>query len=737
MQKQGVRGWRTFSLTDALATFQAKQAAQADALKAVAEIQNANTATPLEGAALETFVNAYTKASAETELATATAAVPTAQAAIETAEAALLNARATNFSDAAIIAAFDNITNTTKMTDANIESALTQAKAAVGSDKAKYVADGTKIASDATTPEDGYVALYGNTAGNSFKTTADSTHTKFVGFAAKKADVAGTPGDALTVSTANTGGSSVQQKVVTFAVTVTDSSKLADSDDVSIILDNQLIKFEVADIASTPVLNVQGGVVLADLGVDTVEIAITDGTTITVTVTGKDADFGFGGLNIDAANDDADGTATGTMQGGGYQEATPNTQTFTLAADFNGTLDLGGAVHKVVDGQINTIADSGNNASINSVSQTGTTVTITGKTAGGAAAPLNVTVTPTPNAEDSYDGNDTVADGGDLLEVFTAKQLETFANEAAQNLAADVANKGDAVELVLSLRDALLDLTTAGGDMTATYTGATTLTALLDEITTDVFNETVEATAKTNAEAIVNNLTTNYNPASPTAEQTALKNALDAVKNRDTLNDAVTDTTAALGATDSGTVLNAAQGLADARQTLKDNISDAQQDKADAEAYLAELTEAVNTYTAAGEEVDAAREALEDLGVENLVELGTANTGGTLLGADLFLYSDATSDLTITRFEAEDKLYLGDTFTRVDVASTDNVTTKSVGSVNELEVFFKQVAGGVELYIEGEAFHGNATTGFEGTTITIAGVNAADLVLENGFLTIG
>ncbi|WP_432414802.1 hypothetical protein ACRHM7_12950 [Chromohalobacter israelensis] len=116
----------------------------------------------------------------------------------------------------------------------------------------------------------------------------------------------------------------------------------------------------------------------------------------------------------------------------------------------------------------------------------------------------------------------------------------------------------------------------------------------------------------------------------------------------------------------------------------------------------------------------------------NLVDLGGTGTAED----DLFVFS-AGADTTTGSFGAagEDKIYVGDSFTRVDLES-DAVFTAEQGDAGTLEVFFQQNGADAVLTFEDKAFAGNGSTDADLTEVTLTGVNVDDLSLENGYISV-
>ncbi|WP_404375278.1 hypothetical protein [Vreelandella aquamarina] len=159
-----------------------------------------------------------------------------------------------------------------------------------------------------------------------------------------------------------------------------------------------------------------------------------------------------------------------------------------------------------------------------------------------------------------------------------------------------------------------------------------------------------------------------------------------------------------------------------------------------AEKAAADFDKAVNEYLAAkatADELkgynDAIETAIED--IEALDYVVDDNNSGS---ADNDVFVFAGEDATISGFGAQgdDVLYIGDGFTKVDLEASADITASSQGDAATLEVFFQQDGNDTVIYLEGEAFEGNAKTAFEGNTITLTGVDAASLQYENGAVSI-
>jgi len=164
-----------------------------------------------------------------------------------------------------------------------------------------------------------------------------------------------------------------------------------------------------------------------------------------------------------------------------------------------------------------------------------------------------------------------------------------------------------------------------------------------------------------------------------------------------------------------------------------DSLIQAQED-------LASFTAAVEAYTeaqqlnaslvASNQAVTDAQEAIEDLDYVLGTTVGSADS-------DVFVFADA--DVSITGFGAQgdDVLFLGQGYDRVDLGAAANLNATAQGDSAQLEVFFQQDGVDAKIFVEGAAFAGSATNGFQGNVITLTGVSIEDISLSSdGFLTV-
>lgn len=161
-------------------------------------------------------------------------------------------------------------------------------------------------------------------------------------------------------------------------------------------------------------------------------------------------------------------------------------------------------------------------------------------------------------------------------------------------------------------------------------------------------------------------------------------------------------------------------------------VEGANEDIADLAAALADLAEAQGLVAQLADlnaAITAAIEVITDEGFTAPVTLAAVNNATT--ASDLYVLGDV--DATINNFSllGDDVLFIGSGYTLVTLGADQQITQR-VGDAATLEVFVKQVAGNVELYVEGQTFAGNGTTSADITTVTLTGISVDDLMFENG-----
>lgn len=161
-------------------------------------------------------------------------------------------------------------------------------------------------------------------------------------------------------------------------------------------------------------------------------------------------------------------------------------------------------------------------------------------------------------------------------------------------------------------------------------------------------------------------------------------------------------------------------------------VEGANEDIADLAAALADLAEAQGLVAQLADlnaAITAAIEVITDEGFTAPVTLAAVNNATT--ASDLYVLGDV--DATINNFSllGDDVLFIGSGYTLVTLGADQQITQR-VGDAATLEVFVKQVAGNVELYVEGQTFAGNGTAYADITTVTLTGISVDDLMFENG-----
>jgi|GEM_PF-1418583 len=183
------------------------------------------------------------------------------------------------------------------------------------------------------------------------------------------------------------------------------------------------------------------------------------------------------------------------------------------------------------------------------------------------------------------------------------------------------------------------------------------------------------------------------------------------------------------------------QGLVDTYTTaadvnpLLDSLAGAVSVVDAAEAKIAELAAAVEALTEAQANVvelsglNSAIEAAQDAFVENgyLVPVDlTEGSNSASADSDIFVAGSVDSSINDFGLEGNDALFIGQDYTLNAGALAD-------GSDSVLEVFFVQSGADTVVTLEGVAFGSNSAEAEQ--SITLVGVNAADLVLADGFVT--
>lgn len=190
--------------------------------------------------------------------------------------------------------------------------------------------------------------------------------------------------------------------------------------------------------------------------------------------------------------------------------------------------------------------------------------------------------------------------------------------------------------------------------------------------------------------------------------------------------DAGATTTITDTATDSAALASALDDLASLNELVEDYEGARELD--------GQLTALKETIT---EAEDAITDSVEDggLGVNLLASTATAFSSDD----DVFLYVEGT-DKSFTGFgtSGEDKIFFGEGFSLVEIPEGDDIND-NVGDSAAKEILWDQQGTNLVLYVEEETFAGSSSAGAAAdiTTITLTGVDAADVSFEGGYLIAG
>ncbi len=186
---------------------------------------------------------------------------------------------------------------------------------------------------------------------------------------------------------------------------------------------------------------------------------------------------------------------------------------------------------------------------------------------------------------------------------------------------------------------------------------------------------------------------------------------------------------------DTGPFLKQVQDFLTANETVKADLVETRDDAVTAaQKTIADLAEAVTKYEEAqalATELksleDARAVAIKDFTDNKFAEpsLVTGAKFGTT-GSDIFVFDGVNATITSFGRSGDDVLYVGSGYT----LNTGALTT---GNNAVLEVFFTQKGTSTEVTIESKAY-GSESLGSDIHTITLTGVNAADLSFENGII---
>jgi hypothetical protein len=136
-----------------------------------------------------------------------------------------------------------------------------------------------------------------------------------------------------------------------------------------------------------------------------------------------------------------------------------------------------------------------------------------------------------------------------------------------------------------------------------------------------------------------------------------------------------------------------------------------------------------------------AEDAITDPVADGGLGVNLLATGATSFSSedDVYLYVEGT-DKTFSGFgtSGEDNIFFGEGFSLVQIPTGDTIAD-NVGDSAAQEILWEQRGANLTLYVEEETFAGNSSGGAANdiTTITLTGVDAADITFEGGFLSAG
>lgn len=187
----------------------------------------------------------------------------------------------------------------------------------------------------------------------------------------------------------------------------------------------------------------------------------------------------------------------------------------------------------------------------------------------------------------------------------------------------------------------------------------------------------------------------------------------------------------AFESTDTGNILTLAEGLVEAREEQKTAITEAEADKLEADAYKAEVDALAANYDQAESDLTDAQDLFENLPVTI-----DGNATATADQEDVYLYNEKAGQISNFGAEGEDKLFIGGDFTVTTLAADADLATERLGDSGALEIFIQQDGANTQLYFEEDAFGGSDLSLDQLTKVTLVGVNAEDVSVTDGVLTV-
>lgn len=622
-------------------------------------------------------------------------AVVDAENAVLDAEADLAGARAEEASVAntsqAVIDDIDALNLGTRLSDANLAAAATEAQADVNADERVYDAEGNVVAATSADLVDVYLA----------DVDGDGTADDYI--TADFADVA----QVTTVDLSSLDSNS------TFSITV-NGTEYTTAWDSNLATTGDALATEVA----------KDSAVTAAYGTDTLTItAANAGEVVTISNTGDG------------------GTATNTTEAFDTSDFIANNEPVGVAdsADVKTGADVG----KVESS--NVVTDDTATAAELQAADASTAAAVDNARAAQSDADLLTDINTAINAHIAAGGENVDASAGESL-----LDLRTDINTAIANVA-----EGETLQLtkdngvfdttIYTGKAVLKALANAGNAGAAVGTVNDNGVLTVEQATAPETGEGTWVKGEETGQG-TGEFTFTYEPS---AEEQALVGAVKDVEGRVELLTAEDSADTAFGTTVTGDVFNTIEALQEERDALIEAVGTAEGELTDAQATADATQQLVDQLDALEQQVADAEAALTDsaeeggLGV-NLVDF-VDNAGGQNATAtataedDVILFSAAEDGDSIVNFGAagEDRLYVGTDFTINNVEAGVNVAGTAQGDASVQEMFVQQTAGGdTVLSFENEAFAGSATSGADLTQVTLTGVTGDVSVSDDGFLTV-
>ncbi|MED5500559.1 MAG: DUF4214 domain-containing protein [Pseudomonadota bacterium] len=177
--------------------------------------------------------------------------------------------------------------------------------------------------------------------------------------------------------------------------------------------------------------------------------------------------------------------------------------------------------------------------------------------------------------------------------------------------------------------------------------------------------------------------------------------------------------------------LSTLEGKVDTNQKAVDDRAELVADAQEINGLDEQLEDA---QTSIDDAEDAITDPTEDGGLDVALTDWSSNATAS---DDLFVFSTEAQGENVASFgvAGEDRIYIGDTFTRVNLDS-DASFDDAQGDSSVQEVFFQEINGDTTLSFENAAFAGTATGTGDLTQVTLTGVSVDELQLENGYISI-